>query len=100
MARTFRPILDVAAGNLMLMIALHQDKPCPTNVEIMEWTGVPRGRLDAWLAELVERGLLEIGRKGRPPPTRRRLRAVGGSWTDWTARGGKRGGKRTRGGQR
>ena len=86
MARSLRPILDVAAGNLMLMIALHQDRPCPTNQEIMEWTGVPRGRLNAWLAELVARGILEIGRKGLPPPMRRRLRAVGGSWTGWTAR--------------
>jgi hypothetical protein len=86
MARTFRPILDVAAGNLMLMIALHQDKPCPTNEEIMEWTGVPRGRLNAWLAELVARGILEVQCKGLPPPRRRRLRAVGGSWTGWTAR--------------
>ena len=86
MARTFRPILDVAAGNLMLMIALHQDRPCPTNEEIMEWTGVPRGRLNAWLADLVARDILEIQCKGLPPPRRRRLRAVGGSWTGWTAR--------------
>lgn len=86
MARTHRPILDAAAGNLMLMIALHQDKPCPTNEEIMEWTGVSRGRLKAWLAELEERGILEIARKGRPPPRLRRMRAVGGCWTGWTSR--------------
>ena len=86
MARTVRPILDVAAGNLMLMIALHQDKPCPTNEEIKEWTGVARGRLRGWLAGLEARGLLEIGRKGRPPAQRRRLRAVGGCWTGWTSR--------------
>jgi hypothetical protein len=85
-ARTHRPILDLAAGNLMLMIALHQDKPCPTNQEIMEWTGVPRGRLKGWLAGLEARGLLEIARKGLPPAQRRRLRAVGGCWTGWTAR--------------
>ena len=86
MPRSLRPILDVAAGNLMLMIALHQDKPCPTNEEIMEWTGVPRGRLNAWFAELEARGILEVERKGLPPPRRRRLRAVGGSWTGWTSR--------------
>ena len=99
MPRSLRPILDVAAGNLMLMIALHQDRPCPTNAEIMEWTGVPRGRLNAWLAELEARGLLEIERKGLPPPRRRRLRAAGGCWTGWTARrGSKRG--RSKGGAR
>jgi hypothetical protein len=94
MARSHRPILDVAAGNLMLMIALHQDKPCPTNHEIMEWTGVPRGRLGAWLAELEARGIVEIARKGRPPPRLRRLRAVGGCWTDWTSRRARKGRKR------
>ena len=84
--RTARPILDAAAGNLLLMIALHQDKPCPTNPEIMEWTGVARGRLEGWLEQLSARGIIEIERKGRPPAQRRRLRAVGGSWTGWTSR--------------
>ena len=88
MPRSLRPIRDVAAGNLMAMIALHQDRPCPTNAEIMEWTGVPRRRLNAWFADLEARGILEVERKGLPPPRRRRLRAVGGSWTDWTARRG------------
>jgi len=86
MARSHRPILDIASGNLMQMIALHQDRPCPTNAEIMEWTGVPRGRLKAWLAGLETRGVLEIERKGRPPAQQRRLRAAGGCWTGWTAR--------------
>jgi hypothetical protein len=90
--RTARPILDAAAGNMLLMIALHQDKPCPTNPEIREWTGVPRGRLRAWLEELRERGIIEIERKGPPPAQLRRLRAVGGSWTGWTSRrSGRRG---------
>ncbi len=84
--RPARPILDAAAGNMLLMIALHQDKPCPTNAEIMEWTGVSRRRLRSWLGELVERGIVEIQHCGKPPPRRRRLRAVGGCWTDWTAR--------------
>ena len=88
--RTARPILDVAAGNLLVLIAVHQDKPCPTNPEIMEWTGVPRGRLKAWLEQLQERGIIEVGRKGRPPPRLRRMRAVGGSWTGWTSRRGGR----------
>ncbi len=90
MARQNRPILDAAAGNLMMMIALHQDRPCPTNEEIMEWTGVPRGRLKAWLADLEARGLLEVAHMGLPPARRRRLRAVGGCWTGWTSRKGRR----------
>ena len=88
--RTARPILDAASGNLLLMIALHQDRPCPTNAEIMEWTGVARGRLKAWLEQLSARGIIEIERKGRPPAQLRRLRAVGGSWTGWTSRRGLR----------
>jgi hypothetical protein len=84
-----RPILDSAAGNLMVMIALHQDRPCPTNGEIREWTGVPRRRLVAWLHELVAREILEIDYKGRPPARLRRLRAVGGCWTGWTQRQGR-----------
>jgi hypothetical protein len=84
--RTARPILDAAVGNMLLMIAPHQDKPCPTNAEIMEWTGVPRSRLKAWLEQLRERGIIEIECKGRPPAQLRRLRAVGGSWTGWTSR--------------
>lgn len=81
-----RPVLDAAAGNILLMIALHQDRPCPTNTEIMEWSGVQRSRLRPWLEELMERGIVEIEYKGRPPARQRRLRAVGGCWTGWTAR--------------
>jgi DNA-binding MarR family transcriptional regulator len=86
MPRTPRPILDVASGNLLAMIAIHQDRPCPTDREIRDWTGVARHRLRKWLKELEARGIVEIGRKGRPPG-RRRMRAVGGSWTGWTQRG-------------
>jgi hypothetical protein len=85
-ARTPRPILDAASGNLLVLIAIHQDRPCPTDSEIREWTGVPRGRLRTWLEQLEARGIVEIGRKGLPP-RRRRLRAVGGVWTGWTQRG-------------
>ena len=84
--RPVRPILDAAAGNLLLMIAIHQDRPCPTNAEIMEWSGVPRARLTAWLEGLMERGIVEIEYQGRLPARRRRLRAVGACWTGWTAR--------------
>jgi hypothetical protein len=86
MSRTPRPILDAAAGNMLVMIALHQDKPCPTNTEIMEWTGVPRRRLKAYLESLVARGVIEIEFRDCSP-NRRRMRAPGMPWTDWTRRG-------------
>lgn len=86
MARLPCPILDAAAGNVLVMIAIHQDRPCPTNAEIMEWTGVPRRRLQAYLNELVARGVIEIEWTDRPP-RRRRMRAPGMPWTGWTRRG-------------
>ncbi len=87
MPRTPRPILDAAAGNVLLMIALHQDKPCPTNAEIIEWTGVPRRRLRSYLESLVERGVIEIEYRDCWPSRRRRMRAPGMPWTGWTRRG-------------
>ncbi len=86
MGRTLRPVLDAAAGNLLVLVARHQDRPCPSDREIVEWTGVPRRRLAAWLDGLARRGVIEIEHRGRPP-RRRRLRSVGGVWTGWTARG-------------
>lgn len=86
MARTARPILDAAAGNVLVMIAMHQDRPCPTNREIMEWTGVARRRLPAFLAGLVARGVIEIETRGSKP-LRRRMRQPGMPWTGWTQRG-------------
>ena len=87
MGRTLRPVLDVASGNLLLLIARHQDGPCPTDREIVEWTGVPRRRLAEWLADLTARGVIEIEYRDRNPPRRRRLRSAGGVWTGWTMRG-------------
>jgi hypothetical protein len=86
MSRLPRPILDAAAGNVLVMIAMHQDRPCPTNTEIMEWTAVPRRRLQAYLNELVACGVIEIEYIDRPP-RRRRMRAPGMPWTGWTRRG-------------
>jgi hypothetical protein len=86
MSRVSRPILDAAAGNVLVMIAMHQDRSCPTNAEIMEWTGVPRRRLQAFLGGLVARGVIEIEFMDRPP-RRRRMRAPGMPWTGWTRRG-------------
>jgi len=87
MARTFRPIADAAEDNVVTMLALHSDKPCPTNGEICEWTGVPRNRLRLWLSGLQARGVIEIQRRGLPPAQSRRMRPAGGPWTDWTLRG-------------
>lgn len=89
MGRTDRPILDAAAGNVLLMLAIHRDKPCPSDKEIIEWTGVPRRRLRAWLDELVARGVIEIERM-KLKPCRRRMRAPGMPWTGWTRRGNSR----------
>ena len=86
MGRTLRPVLDAAAGNLLVLIARHQDRPCPSDREIVEWTCVPRRRVPAWLGNLARRGVIEIEHYGKPP-RRRRLRSVGGVWTGWTARG-------------
>lgn len=85
-----RPILDAAAGNVLMLLALHQDRPCPTNPEIREWTGVSRRRLAPWLARLQARRIVEIEREGLAGwrrMRRRRMRAVGGVWTGWSARG-------------
>ncbi|MFI5001057.1 MAG: hypothetical protein ACHQK9_14360 [Reyranellales bacterium] len=89
MSRTFRPILDATAGVVLQMIAVHQGRPCPTVAEIMEWTGLPRRGVAPFLARLVVRRIIEIEVRGRRPG-RRRMRAVGGSWTGWTMRGGPR----------
>lgn len=86
MARTPRPILDAAAGNMLVLIALYRDRPCPTDAEIMDWTGVPRRRVRQYLQSLVERGVIEIEYRARRPH-RRRLRAPGMPWTGWTRRG-------------
>lgn len=86
MPRQNRPILDAAAGNLLRLLALYRDKPCPANAEIREWTMVPRRRVPQWLAGLAARGAIEIETRGKPP-LRRRMRASGMPWTGWTQRG-------------
>lgn len=52
----------------------------------MEWTGLPRRRIWAYLYSMRDRGLVEIEESGRANPKRRRMRPIDGQWTDWTAR--------------
>ncbi|MBS0540986.1 MAG: hypothetical protein JSR47_19650 [Proteobacteria bacterium] len=85
MSGTPRPILDAAAGNLLHMLAMFQDRPCPTPAEMRDWTGVSRRRLERWLADLELRGIVEIEREAGKG--RRRMRAAGGVWTGWSRRG-------------
>jgi DNA-binding transcriptional MocR family regulator len=73
------------------MIAAHVGRPCPTRREVMEWTGVQRRHVWAFLRSLEERGTIEMEVRDPDPtrpemPRRRRLRVTGGMWTDWTAR--------------
>lgn len=80
---------------ILLMIRAHVGRPCPTRLEIMEWTGVPRRQVWAVFEDMAQRGLIEVEvcEQAPPPegpgvgnPKRRRMRVVGGKWTDWTAR--------------
>jgi hypothetical protein len=91
---TPRPVVeDRATIGALQMIAAHVGKPCPTRRDIMEWTGVARRNVWAFLAKLQERGLIEIEVEGPDllnpagkAPRLRRMRAVTGRWTEWTAR--------------
>lgn len=71
---------------LIQMIEAHAGRPCPTRKDVMEWTGLPRRRIWAYLHGMRERGLIEIEEYGRADPKRRRLRPADGQWTGWTAR--------------
>jgi hypothetical protein len=83
-----------ALDNVILqMLACHVGKPCPTTREIREWTGMAWRRIWPYLHRMQERGLIEIevieSRSDGSDPKRRRMRAVGGEWTLWTARPGR-----------
>jgi hypothetical protein len=71
---------------LLLLITQHVDKPCPTLPEIRAQTGLPKRGILRFLAELRDRGVIEIEERGIFPGNWRRLRVTGGGWTDWTAR--------------
>lgn len=88
MSRTPRPIdEDRLTACVMQMITAHRDKPCPTRREIVEWTGLPRREVWAFLDRLVVRGMIEIEVRGRGTDNVwRRMRTTNGQWTGWTAR--------------
>lgn len=71
---------------ILMMIRAHVGKPCPTRREIMSWTCIPRRQVWLVLGEVQARGLIEIEECARLPAVRRRMRVVGETWTDWTAR--------------
>jgi len=89
--RSLRPF--TALDNAILLMIKHSiGGPCPTIREIREWTAMPRRRIWDYLSGMVDRGLIEVELKetkevGKDPKLRR-MRAVGGEWTGWTARGG------------
>lgn len=92
--RSQRPFVHLDNA-LKTMIEAHVGKPCPTTESVVAWTGMPRRRVWPYLEEMQSRGLIEIevieyNEVGKDPK-RRRLRIVGGDWTDWTSRAGRDG---------
>lgn len=75
---------------ILQCIGHHVGRPCPTTREIREWTGMPRRKVWPYIEGMTQRGKIEIqiqeSRGEGKDPKRRRLRARGGDWTDWTAR--------------
>ena len=71
---------------ILEMIQVHKGKPCPTRRIIQEWTGIPRRKVWRFMEELQERGLIELETRSQEEGTARRLRVMGGQWTDWTER--------------
>jgi hypothetical protein len=79
--------VDAVTISALKMIEAHRDRPCPTRREVQGWTGIPRRRVWRFLAELQERGLIEIEARGTGTDNVwRRMRVIGGTWTGWTAR--------------
>jgi biotin operon repressor len=85
--RTNRPIdLEKATVSILLLITQQIGKPCPTRNQIMAQTGLARTRVWPFMDELRKRGLIDIEERAIRPGNWRRLRIVGGEWTDWTQR--------------
>jgi hypothetical protein len=85
--RTRRPIdSEKATVAILMLITQHVGKPCPTRNQIVAQTGLPR--VDVWrfMDKLRLRGLIDIEERSIRPGNWRRLRIVGGEWTDWTRR--------------
>jgi hypothetical protein len=53
-------------------------------------TGLPKRRVWPFMDELRERGIIDIEERAIRPGNWRRMKIVGGDWTDWTSRRVKR----------
>lgn len=85
--RTRRPFdADKATVTILLLITQQVGKPCPTRNQIAAQTGLPRLKVWPFMDELRRRGIIDIEEKAIRPGNWRRLRIVGGEWTDWTTR--------------
>jgi hypothetical protein len=85
--RTSRPFdTEKATVAILLLITQHVGKPCPTRNQIVAQTGLPRLRVWPFMDELRRRNLIDIEERSIRPGNWRRLRVVGGEWTDWTER--------------
>lgn len=76
---------------MLLLVSRNIGKPCPTRDEIMASCGVCKKRVDEFLENLVDRGLIEIecrGQDGLGRSQQRRMRVQLGEWTAWTHRPG------------
>jgi hypothetical protein len=73
---------------ILRIIAAHRGKPCPTQREIIDWTGLPRTRVWPFLRALAMRQppLIELDERVHARAGMRRLRLPGGQWTGWTQR--------------
>jgi len=71
---------------LVAMIEQHVGRACPTQRDVIDWTGIiPRRRVWTYLRDMQARGLIEI-EADAIDKRRHRMRVAGGPWTKWTAR--------------
>jgi hypothetical protein len=85
MSRTARPVNELRAMTaivLQITECAQQELPCPTIAQLAAISGLPRRRVNEFLADLARRKVIEIESEG----TRRRLRVFGRAWTDWSRR--------------
>jgi DNA-binding IclR family transcriptional regulator len=89
--RKRRPIdAERATVAVVLLIAQHVGKPCPTRNQIIAQTGLPKREVWRFMDGMSAKGLIEIEERSIRPGNWRRMRLTGGAWTDWTSRRVKR----------